>query len=69
MWPQESVQKMLDSIDRANPIGKLDYAILFMVTQLGLRDSDIQNLNSSHPDKDKASFGTAVKRRSWLCDY
>lgn len=44
VWPQESVQKMLDSIDRANPIGKRDYAILLMVTQLGLRDSDIQNL-------------------------
>ena len=44
VWSQESVQKMLDSIDRANPIGKRDYAILLMVTQLGLRDSDIQNL-------------------------
>lgn len=44
VWPQESVQKMLDSIDRANPIGKRDYAILLMVTQLGLRDGDIQNL-------------------------
>lgn len=44
VWPQESVQKMLDSIDRANPTGKRDYAILLMVTQLGLRDSDIQNL-------------------------
>ena len=44
VWSQEAVQKMLDSIDRANPIGKRDYAILLMVTQLGLRDSDIQNL-------------------------
>lgn len=44
VWSQESVQKMLDSIDRANPIGKRDYAILLMVTQLGLRDSDVQNL-------------------------
>lgn len=44
VWPKESVQKMLDSIDRANPIGKRDYAILLMVTQLGLRDSDVQNL-------------------------
>lgn len=44
VWSREAVQKMLDSIDRANPIGKRDYAILLMVTQLGLRDSDIQNL-------------------------
>ncbi len=44
VWSRESVQKMLDSIDRANPTDKRDYAILLMVTQLGLRDSDIQNL-------------------------
>lgn len=44
VWSREAVKKMLDSIDRANPIGKRDYAILLMVTQLGLRDSDIQNL-------------------------
>ena len=44
VWSQEAIQKMLNSIDRANPIGKRDYAILLMVTQLGLRDSDIQNL-------------------------
>ncbi len=44
VWSQESVHKILDSIDRANPTGKRDYAILFMVIQLGSRDSDIQNL-------------------------
>ena len=41
---QTVTTRMLDSIDRANQIGKRDYAILLMVTQLGLRDSDIQNL-------------------------
>lgn len=44
VWPREAIQKILDSIDRANPTGKRNYAILLMVTQLGLRDSDIQNL-------------------------
>jgi len=43
-WKVEDVQKMLDSIDRNNPEGKRDYAILLLVTRLGLRVSDIRNL-------------------------
>jgi len=43
-WKAEDVQKMLDSIDRNNPEGKRDYAILLLVTRLGLRVSDIRNL-------------------------
>ena len=43
-WKLEDVQKMLDSIDRNNPEGKRDYAILLLVTRLGLRVSDIRNL-------------------------
>lgn len=44
IWMPAEVQKLLSAVDRANPVGKRDYAILLMVTQLGLRDSDIQNL-------------------------
>ena len=43
-WNVEDVQKMLDSIDRNNPEGKRDYAILLLVTRLGLRVSDVRNL-------------------------
>jgi site-specific recombinase XerD len=43
-WKVEDVQKMLNSIDRNNPLGKRDYAILLLVTRLGLRVSDIRNL-------------------------
>jgi len=43
-WKVEDVQKMLISIDRNNPEGKRDYAILLLVTRLGLRVSDIRNL-------------------------
>lgn len=44
VWTPDAVQKVLDAADRANPVGKRNYAILLLVTQLGLRDSDIQNL-------------------------
>jgi len=43
-WKKEDVQKLLSAIDRNNPEGKRDYAILLMVTRLGLRASDIRTL-------------------------
>lgn len=47
IWKDEDVTKLLAAVDRANPIGKRNYAVLLLVTQLGLRDSDIQNLKLS----------------------
>lgn len=44
IWSKEDVEKLLEAVDRANPIGKRDYAVLLLVTKLGLRDSDVQNL-------------------------
>ena len=48
VWSPEDIQKVLASVDRANPIGKRDYAILLLVTHLGLRDSDVQNMTFSN---------------------
>lgn len=44
IWTPDAVKRILSVIDRGNPIGKRDYAILMLVTHLGLRDSDVQNL-------------------------
>ncbi len=44
VWTEEQVKKLLAAVDRADPIGKRDYAILLLVTHLGLRDGDVQNL-------------------------
>ena len=43
-WRPEDVTRMLETIDRSNPEGKRDYAIILCVTRLGLRASDIRNL-------------------------
>lgn len=43
-WSQEDVLKLLNAIDRGNPCGKRDYAILLLVTRLGVRASDVRNL-------------------------
>jgi len=44
IWEKSEVELLLNSIDRGNPTGKRDYAIILLVAQLGLRISDIANL-------------------------
>jgi len=44
VWSPENVVKLLDAIDRGNPAGKRDYAIILLVTRLGIRTIDIKHL-------------------------
>ncbi len=40
----DEVEKILKTVDRNNPIGKRDYAVLMLVTTFGLRISDVFGL-------------------------
>lgn len=44
LWEKEEIEKLLRSIDRGSLAGKRDYAIILLVAQLGLRVSDVANL-------------------------
>lgn len=44
VWDRSDVDKLLNAIDRGNSIGKRDYAILLLITKLGLRVSDVKTL-------------------------
>ena len=44
VWSANDIEQLLSVIDRGNPKGKRDYALIFLVTQLGLRTSDVLNL-------------------------
>ncbi|MCF8010568.1 MAG: site-specific integrase [Clostridiales bacterium] len=44
VWTKEELQKLFDAIDRANPKGKRDYAIILLACCLGMRCTDIKNL-------------------------
>ena len=44
VWSNDEIEQMLNSIDRANPLGKRDYAIMSIAANLGLRTSDIVSL-------------------------
>ena len=53
VWTPEHVAKLLDVIDRGNPAGKRDYAMILLVARLGLRTIDIKRLkldNLKWPD-------------------
>jgi len=50
VWDLADVTKILDAVDRANPCGKRDYAIILLVTRLGLRSIDVKRLEFSDFD-------------------
>ncbi|MDH7578653.1 MAG: site-specific integrase, partial [Bacillota bacterium] len=47
-WKSDSVKRMLDCVDRGNPTGKRDYAILLIVTRLGMRVQDLKEIKLSN---------------------
>ena len=49
-WAAEDVDALLAGIDRGNPCGKRDYAMLLMIARLGLRASDIKTVRVSDFD-------------------
>lgn len=44
VWNKEDLLKLLAAIDRGNPCGKRDYAIILLVARLGLRCIDVKHL-------------------------
>lgn len=44
VWKQDDIEKLLAAVDRGNPVGKRDYAILLSVIKMGLRAGDVFSL-------------------------
>lgn len=44
VWPANDLKKLISIIDRGNPMGKRDYAMILLACRLGLRVSDIKQL-------------------------
>ena len=47
-YTQEEIERMLSAVDRGNPKGRRDYAMLLLACRLGLRASDICGLSFEH---------------------
>jgi len=43
-WTKEEIERILGVIERGTSVGKRDYAVFMLVTQLGLRTGDIVNM-------------------------
>jgi integrase len=50
VWGPGEVARILGAVDRGNPCGKRDYAIILLVTRLGLRSIDVKRLEFSDFD-------------------
>ena len=50
VWEETDVQKLLDVIDTASPIGKRNYAIFLLLARTGLRISDVVLLRFENID-------------------
>jgi integrase len=48
VWDKDDLLKLLEAIDRGNPSGKRDYAIILLVARLGLRSIDVKRLTFSN---------------------
>ena len=50
VWDPADVTRILEAIDRGNPCGKRDYAIILLITRLGLRGVDVRRLRFADLD-------------------
>jgi site-specific recombinase XerD len=50
VWDPADVARILEAVDRGNPCGKRDYAIIMLITRLGLRTIDVKRLEFSDFD-------------------
>jgi site-specific recombinase XerD len=50
VWDPGEVAKILAAVDRGNPCGKRDYAIIMLITRLGLRGIDVKRLRFTDLD-------------------
>jgi site-specific recombinase XerD len=59
--PKE-IQKLLDTVDRNNPGGKRDYAMLLMTVRLGFRAGDVRTLTFPSIDRTKKTISITQQK-------
>jgi len=66
VWTKEELNALISSIDRGNPKGKRDYAMILLACVLGLRVTDIKNLTFGcfHWETKKLIFSQSKTRET-----
>ncbi len=54
IWPQADIKKLLSVVNRKTDLGKRDYAIILLISSLGLRIGDVRDLKIENIDWRKA---------------
>lgn len=62
IYTEDEISKMLGAVDRGNPKGKRDYAMLLLSSYLGLRASDVCQLQFSEIDWDTDTISLVQKK-------
>lgn len=60
IWESEEINAVLETVNRASPKGKRDYAFITIAAELGVRSKDICNLKLSDIDWELCSINTPV---------
>jgi len=69
VWDPGDVSRILDAVDRGNPCGKRDYAIILLAARLGLRSIDVKRLEFSDfdwPGNRLSAAQAKTGNRIWL---
>src|SRR5665648_221259 len=61
-WKKEDVMKLLNAIDREDPKGKRDYAVILMIIRLGLRISDIRSMKLSSLNWNRKTVSLSMQK-------
>ena len=61
-YSKDEIERLVNNIDRGNPRGKRDYALILLAARLGLRASDIANLTFSSFKWDKNLIEVAQQK-------
>ena len=62
VWTKENVEKLIQAIDRGNPAGKRDYAIILLAARLGIRTIDIKRLKLTDLNWTDSQIGLQVSK-------
>ena len=62
VWSKADIKKLLGAIDREDPKGKRDYAILLIAIRLGLRIGDIRSLKKSSIDWNRKTINLKMSK-------
>jgi len=62
VWSKADIKKLLGAVDRDDPKGKRDYAILLIAIRLGLRIGDIRSLKQSSIDWNRKTINLKMSK-------